>query len=132
VTQPTNPQREDITWDGIEVDRQTDLLAWFNSTKPDAEDKQLLAELHYKGRFAAWNCPICGERCYFGDPDDWGPHQGANQVDYTSYPGEAFVFTTKMLRVMCDTCRGQGTRVELTFTTGAAIDSIEERGYEEE
>lgn len=84
---------------------QEDLITWFNVSKPDSDDLKSLAALFNAGRFHAWNCPKCGERCYFGDPEDWGEFQGVMEVDYTSYPGDETVYAVSFLRLLCDTCR---------------------------
>lgn len=86
---------------------QDDLLAWYNS-KPSWHDKQRLAKLYAEGRFKAWDCPGCGDRCYFGRPESWNLFQGVNQVDHTSYPGDTEKFTEEYLRQLCDTCRCHG------------------------
>ena len=90
-------------WSDVPEDAQRDLLEWFNCSKPDAADKKRLASMYFNGRFHAWNCINCGDRCYYGDPDDWSHFQGVLQLDFTSYPG----CDSKPDRIvrMCDHCR---------------------------
>lgn len=91
-------------WSRLPRRVRRDLRAWFNY-RPDAEDKQRLAELYEAGRFKAWNCPDCGTRVYQGDPEDWSHFQGVRQVDYISYPGRPEVFSRRHIRRQCDHCR---------------------------
>ena len=90
-----------LTWDEIPYETQEDLLEWYNIRPEDidAEDKVLLSTLYNKGQFHAWNCPLCSERVYLGEPEDWAFFQGVQQVDYTSFPGDVR---------LCDDCRCAG------------------------
>lgn len=45
---------------------QRDLLTWFNTHNPDQEELTQLYKLYEDGRFEAWDCLACGERCYSG------------------------------------------------------------------
>jgi hypothetical protein len=93
------------TWTELTDQEQTDLLEWYNVSTPDYEDKRRLAKLLNAGLFAAWNCPQCGTRCYFGDPDNWGHFQGVLQVDYCSYPGNKGLHTHEYNLSLCNSCR---------------------------
>jgi hypothetical protein len=94
----------DVSWYRLDEQTRTDLETWFNR-EPDEADKTILAKLFNDGKFRAWNCVECGERCYEGQPDDWGHFQGVSQVDYTSYPGNDEKYQPDYLRQMCDHCR---------------------------
>jgi hypothetical protein len=87
---------------------QEDLLAWFNSSEPDDDDRQLLADLYNAEGFEAWNCVKCGDRVYKGDPKSWDHFQGVQQVDYTSYPGNTDKYKPEHLLRLCDSCRCHG------------------------
>lgn len=90
-------------WGEVPEQAQADLLAWFNLVKPSAASRRRLASLYFAGRFHAWNCIECGERCYYGEPEDWSHFQGARQLDFTSYPGSASGLSRRVR--MCDHCR---------------------------
>lgn len=77
----------------------TDLIDWYNIMPEslDLDDLCSLGKLAEQGRFSSWDCPTCGDRCFMGDPEDWGGFQGVCQQDYTSYPAGS--------RKQCDSCR---------------------------
>ncbi len=85
---------------------QTDLLERYNIRLEDAthEDRESLAQLYWSGRFHAWDCVSCGERCYWGDPENWDAFQGVLQLDFTSYPGATSTPAWLKAR-QCDDCR---------------------------
>jgi len=95
-------------WTSLSDQVQRDLLAWYNQSPVDERDFLLLADLYHAGLFHAWDCPLCGERVYVGEPDDWSAFQGVDQADYVSYPGDVEVFMPEMRRLMCDECRMHG------------------------
>jgi hypothetical protein len=78
---------------------RADLIAWFNTHNPEAEDYERLAELARAGRFAAWACPSCDDRVFEASPDEWEDFQGVCQTDRVSYPGKGPVDPR------CDHCR---------------------------
>ena len=92
----------------LEEQVREDLIAWYNVV-PDHlrnEDLDLLADLYLKGRFEAWDCPLCGERCYSGCPDDWDHFQGVCNIDHVSYPAlEDGIFKDAFTLILCDSCR---------------------------
>jgi len=77
-----------------------DLTEWFNQTHLDGEDLVRLEALAKEHKFQAWNCPSCGERVYYGKPDDWDHFQGVRNADYTSSPAGHVSHVSQ-----CDTCR---------------------------
>ena len=97
-------------WGALDADLCLALVKWYN-TRPrvtfDINDahRELLLGLVESGRFWFWNCPVCGEQCTHGDPDDWSHFQGVKGQDYMSYPGDSEVFTTEALVAMCNNCR---------------------------
>lgn len=64
-----------------------DLVEWFNATEIDEDNLAALFLLAIRQQFQSWGCPVCGERVFEGQPDDWGNFQGALQNDRTSFPG---------------------------------------------
>jgi hypothetical protein len=104
----------------LDQQRQDDLTNWFNSSKPDIEDKARLYALHVGGRFHAWDCFNCGDRCFVGFPDsvDGFVFHGCLQPDFTSYPGDPDVWRKKakareqdvheFMAKLCDHCRAFG------------------------
>ena len=80
-----------------------DLIEWFNSSDLTEADLVELAMLANIGQFQAWDCPVCGDRIYVGNPDDWGHFQGVLQADYASCPGIG------PNDKRCDSCRIQET-----------------------
>jgi len=94
------PKQDD--WHLLPQEVREDLTAWFNVERPDVDDRALLAQLWHSGRFNAWDCPRCRDRVRSGAPTDWGPFQGADQPDFSSYPGSASYPDNERL---CNTCR---------------------------
>ena len=92
-------------WNALPEQEKDDLLNWFNSTKPSQDDKRKLSALYHAGKFHAWDCPSCGERVYWGDPDEWDDFQGVRQADFTSYPGCDEYFHPRLIAQQCDSCR---------------------------
>lgn len=92
-------------FDDLPDQLQTDLTDWYNRAELDDDDKRIPTDLYARGRFHAWNCPTCGERVQKGDPEEWGDFQGVCQPDYTSYPGDADVYTADHILRQCDSCR---------------------------
>lgn len=90
--------------DTVEDAEQTakDLIEWYNTREEDLDQEDLdrLFTLVESGQFRAWDCPSCGERCYLGEPDDWGDFQGVRTVDYVSYP-----VRSRRTHDQCDHCR---------------------------
>ena len=84
-----------------------DLETWYNCTEISYSIKTEMARMYFRGDFKAWNCPLCGERVYFGEPRDWGDFQGVRQADYVSYPGDDSAFTPEFLETLCDDCRAK-------------------------
>lgn len=82
------------------------LLRWFNG-EPSEEDITRLQELHTQGGFDSWTCPECGDDVLQGDPEDWSDFQGADQVDFASYPPSEDYVAEKHLQfdTRCDHCR---------------------------
>ena len=76
-------------WKDLPAHLQEDLSKWYNVRDLDTDDRLRLLRLWKAGQFEAWNCPKCGDRIYNGTPDSWSHFQGANQVDYCSYPGSS-------------------------------------------
>ncbi len=76
-----------------------DLIEWYNIREDSLDEEALyrLADLYNAGRFGAWDCPTCGERVFFGDPEDWGDFQGILNQDFASYPAGR--------EDQCDHCR---------------------------
>jgi len=74
-----------------------DLIEWLNIAEPCGEDLVRLEALAKEHKFQAWMCPTCGNRVYFGRPDDWDHFQGVCQADHTSYPSGHVA--------QCDNCR---------------------------
>lgn len=95
-------------WLALDPETKTDLLEWFNRTEVTNTDKRGLAILHRNGKFTAWDCTGCGERCYKGYPIDWGNYQGVRQIRYADFPGDDEKYTLKQLESMCDHCRMYG------------------------
>ena len=91
-------------WSELSVQVKHDLEQWYNS-RPDKEEKEMLAELFLAGRFWAWNCPVCGDRVYWGDPEDWDDYQGVCQADYVSYSGIVEKGSKETMVQCCDNCR---------------------------
>jgi len=100
-----------MRWDELPDQAQEDLLEWFNCALPDAIDKRRLAALYFEGLFHAWDCPLCSERIYHGEPEDWDHFQGAQEMDTESYPGLPEVFTEDYIARLCDSCRMTGLSV---------------------
>lgn len=98
------------TWAEVTEQDREDLINWYNIREEDlnSADKQRLARLLWAGRFKAWDCPQCGERCYEGDPTNWDHFQGVLQVDFSSFPGNAEKYQPEFLSRMCDDCRMGG------------------------
>ena len=92
-------------WEELTNREQEDLREWYNQRDLVGHERRLLADLFIQGKFHAWNCPTCGERCYWGDPDDWGDFQGVRQLDFTSYPGQPEHYTDWITSRQCDDCR---------------------------
>ena len=94
-------------WDALDTDQREALIEWYNIRPIDIDDadREALLGLVESGRFWFWNCPVCGEQCTHGDPNDWSHFQGVNGQDYMSYPGDSEVFTTEALVAMCNNCR---------------------------
>lgn len=94
------------TWADLPEQAQRDLQDWFyiRPQYVDDDDLESLANLYYAGKFHAWNCPTCGERVFWGSPDDWGNFQGVRQADFTSYPGSDTTSDWVRSR-QCDHCR---------------------------
>lgn len=84
---------------------KVDLLYWFNQRDVSPDEEQMLYELYKEGRFKSWDCPKCGDRCCYGEPENWDNFQGVSGCDYVSYPGDSDVFTPAFLHSLCDTCR---------------------------
>jgi len=91
-------------WDTLSEQIQEDLTNWYN-TSLDDETKEKLANLYNNGKFHAWNCPMCGERVYWGNPSLWGNFQGVLQADYISYPGDKEYYANRIISQQCDGCR---------------------------
>lgn len=102
-----DPDGEEHPFDQLGEQLQDDLIGWANIKRDDVTLEMLdeLAEMFNDGRFAAWDCPECGERCYAGEPENWQLWQGVNNVDYTSCPGNGERYTAEYLENMCDGCR---------------------------
>lgn len=100
-------------WDALDADLREALVVWYNLGGGNDwdvyglgdDDRAILLRLVESGRFWFWNCPVCGEQCAHGDPDDWSHFQGVKGQDYMSYPGDSEVFTTEALVAMCNDCR---------------------------
>lgn len=84
---------------------QVDLKTWYNRSELEIKEEIRLFNLVKRGLFHAWNCPECGERCYYGEPSNWDFFQGVWQIDYTSFPGNSEKFTQAYLLKLCDDCR---------------------------
>jgi hypothetical protein len=91
-------------WDALSELVQEDLANWYN-VELDNETKERLANLYNNGKFHAWNCPTCGQRVYWGNPSWWGDYQGVMQADYTSYPGDKDLYSSRIVSQQCDDCR---------------------------
>jgi hypothetical protein len=107
------------TWKQLNEQEQNDLLTWYNLSETDAADRRKLAALLGNGQFHAWDCPLCGERVYYGNPDNWDDYQGVCQADYCSYPGCTDYYTARLVSQMCDQCRMNSPAVKDTNETGA-------------
>ena len=95
-------------WRDLDDQTQADLLAWLNVQNPFNMDRERLAELYSAGRFKAWACPGCGNRCYRGEPESWDRFQGVVQVDYSSYSGDLDKYQPDYNARLCDDCRCWG------------------------
>jgi len=92
----------------LEEQTQEDLIGWYNVVPEHLTDEDLnrLLELDLKGQFEAWDCPLCGERCYYGRPDHWEYFQGVCNVDHVSYPPlEDGIFKYAFALTLCNSCR---------------------------
>ena len=100
-------------FDDLDTQTQKDLIEWFNRKKPDEGDKRRLIMLLKEDCFEAWDCPMCGERCYEGDIEraglSWGDFQGVCNPDY-SYYGNTEIFTEEFTKRCCDACRCRPTQ----------------------
>jgi len=105
-------------WEALPQQAKEDLTQWFNAVVVDDDDKILLAQLYIRGNFHAWNCPTCGERVYWGDPEDWDNFQGVCQADFTSYPGSTDYYTLRIVTQQCDSCRMNCPTVHNTDVCG--------------
>jgi hypothetical protein len=95
-----------MSWWHLKSDVQADLLVWFNSAAPDRSDLRMLEKLYRDGRFWAWDCPTCGERCYWADPENPEEFQGVIQQDYVSHPVlRRWFYSPLTYSMQCDTCR---------------------------
>lgn len=92
-------------WSKVPAQAREDLLEWLNFTEPSSADRARLAELYLAGNFHAWDCPTCGERVYWGEPDDWGHFQGVLQAAYASFPGCPEHYSQQLIAQQCDSCR---------------------------
>ena len=97
---------------------QEALLDWFNIERPHGTDKQRLADLFNEGKFWAWDCPTCGDRCYYATPDDWAWFQSTGNVDHASYPGSPDYYSARIVTQQCDGCRMSCPDVENTNLIG--------------
>lgn len=97
-------------WNDLSEQVKDDLTEWYNVRADNLTqaDKNRLAALYGKGQFHAWDCPMCGDRVFHGEPDNWDNFQGVCEVDYTSYPGDDDVFAAEYLEKLCDDCRSKG------------------------
>jgi hypothetical protein len=100
----TTTTTTEARWSKLPAGARRDLRHWYNRRQLTAEDKQRLAELYRSGRFQAWDCPDCGERVYFGTPEEGSQLSGRN-ADYTSYPGRPEKYSEAHIRRQCDCCR---------------------------
>lgn len=92
-------------WGDLDTQARDDLTAWFNLSPLDESDKARLAKLLADGRFYAWDCPACGNRCYCGSPEGWSHFQGVLQINYASFPGNNDIHTDAYNVRLCDNCR---------------------------
>ena len=111
-----------MKWKELPSQAQEDLIHWYNTSEPNGQDRRRLAELYSEGKFHAWNCPSCGERVYWGEPDDWNQFQGVCQADFTSYPGSSNVSPWLISR-QCDSCRMSAPTLEDLMLVGEGAPS---------
>ena len=100
------------TFDDLPTEDREALIKWFNS-KPSEDDEIRLLTLFNVGAFHYWDCPMCGENCFEGDPEQagqsWDHFQGAQNPDYAFF-GDPDIFTEEFTRDCCDACRCRPTQ----------------------
>jgi hypothetical protein len=103
------PHRGDAeTFDDLPSDAQEALLKWLNLVKANEDDKARLLTLWNAGEFRAWRCPMCGEECFEGHPEEaglsWDHFQGVLNPN-GSFFSDDDIYAEEFIRFCCNTCR---------------------------